>query len=198
METPGDRPLHSFHAALRNLEKLERDDFREVCFATHPRAELPRGSSSFRGRLLGQTGRLAGRMNWFAQFLADDPRKIPPLLARPVRIMPTRRGLGKANRAQTAPRMLFDDPVAQFASLPLLNRGATVEARIGQAEPAVVPGSRPIHEHRVDRIDRERAHACRMSAIAGVPGQGKRSSFTMSGNTQPIQGPSVSCTNTYP
>ena len=30
MEAPPDHPLHSFHAALRNLDKLERDDFREV------------------------------------------------------------------------------------------------------------------------------------------------------------------------
>jgi hypothetical protein len=30
METAPDHPIHSFHAALRNLHKLERDDFREV------------------------------------------------------------------------------------------------------------------------------------------------------------------------
>jgi hypothetical protein len=30
MEAPADHPIHSFHAALRNLDKLERDDFREV------------------------------------------------------------------------------------------------------------------------------------------------------------------------
>ncbi len=29
-EAPADHPIHSFHAALRNLDKLERDDFREV------------------------------------------------------------------------------------------------------------------------------------------------------------------------
>ena len=30
MEAPANHPIHSFHAALRNLDKLERDDFREV------------------------------------------------------------------------------------------------------------------------------------------------------------------------
>jgi hypothetical protein len=30
MEAPANHPNHSFHAALRNLDKLERDDFREV------------------------------------------------------------------------------------------------------------------------------------------------------------------------
>ena len=30
MEAPADHPIHSFHGALRNLDKLERDDFREV------------------------------------------------------------------------------------------------------------------------------------------------------------------------
>jgi len=30
MDPPPDHPIHSFHAALRNLDKLERDDFREV------------------------------------------------------------------------------------------------------------------------------------------------------------------------
>jgi hypothetical protein len=30
MEAPADHPLHSFHAALRNLDKLEREDFRGV------------------------------------------------------------------------------------------------------------------------------------------------------------------------
>lgn len=30
MEAPPDDPLHSFHAALRNLERLEQEDFREI------------------------------------------------------------------------------------------------------------------------------------------------------------------------
>jgi hypothetical protein len=30
MEAPADHALHSYHAALRNLDKLEREDFREV------------------------------------------------------------------------------------------------------------------------------------------------------------------------
>jgi hypothetical protein len=30
MEAPADHPLHSYHAALRNLDKLEREDFREI------------------------------------------------------------------------------------------------------------------------------------------------------------------------
>ncbi len=30
MEAPASHPLHSFHAALRNLQKLEQDDFREI------------------------------------------------------------------------------------------------------------------------------------------------------------------------
>ena len=29
-EAPADHPIHSFHAALRNLDRLEREDFREV------------------------------------------------------------------------------------------------------------------------------------------------------------------------
>lgn len=30
MEAPANHPIHSFHAALRNLQKLEQDDFREI------------------------------------------------------------------------------------------------------------------------------------------------------------------------
>jgi hypothetical protein len=63
---------------------------------------------------------------------------------------------GNRHRPDRLARTLSHAAVAQFACLPLRNHGTAIQARIRQAEPPVVPGSRPLHEHGIDGVDRER------------------------------------------